>query len=120
MNTLLIYSYGEKRYVLYLYEIQKKFSEPGEAAKQLLSLFIEKNCFSTYQCYKELNKQKKISYKNVHKRVKKLIEFGMLNEVSNNGPQCPSYDMIFYFIYFPSGYRWVHKLSPFQLQSRHC
>ena len=73
-------------YILELYEIQKKFFDPGEAAKQLLPIFAERNCFSTYQCYKELNKQKKISYKNVHKRVKKLHELGILKEVSNNSP----------------------------------
>ena len=52
----------KKRYILYIYEIQKKFSEPGEA-KQLLSLFIEKNCFSTYQCYKDLNNKRKFLIK---------------------------------------------------------
>src|SRR5215211_6296808 len=84
-------------YILELYEIQKIFTDPGEAAKQLLSLFAEKNCFSTYQCYKELNKQNKISYKNVHKKVKKLFELGMLNEVPNNGSP-PKHGSIYYEI----------------------
>jgi len=63
----------QRGYILEFYERQKKFTDPGEAAKQLLSLIAEKNCFTTYQCYKELNQQKKISYKNVHKRVKNLM-----------------------------------------------
>ncbi|MGI9010155.1 MAG: hypothetical protein ACR2F1_03085 [Nitrososphaeraceae archaeon] len=73
-------------YILQLYRTYKKFSDPGEAAKQLLPMFAERNCVTTYQCYKELNKAKKIAYKNVHKRVKKLYELGILKEVSNNGP----------------------------------
>ena len=64
----------QRGYILELYPLQEKFVDPGEAAKQLLPLIINKNYFTTYQCYKELNKQKKISYKNVHKRVKKLHE----------------------------------------------
>jgi len=73
-------------YILELYGMQKKIVDLGQAAKQLLPLIIEKKTFTTYQCYKELNKQKKISYKNVHKRVKKLYEFGILKKVSNTGP----------------------------------
>jgi len=69
-------------YILELYGMQKKIVDLGQAAKQLLPLIIEKKTFTTYQCYKELNKQKKISYKNVHKRVKKLYEFGILKKVS--------------------------------------
>jgi hypothetical protein len=83
-------------YILELYEMQKIFTNPGEAAKQLLSLFAEKICCSTYQCYKELNKQNKISYKNVHKKVKKLHELGLLHEVSNNDP--PKHGSIYYKI----------------------
>ena len=73
-------------YILELYGIQKKFVDPGNAAKEIFPLIIEKKYFTTYQCYKELNKQKKISYKNVHKRVKKLYELGILKEVSHKGP----------------------------------
>ncbi|HSF50414.1 MAG TPA: hypothetical protein VLA74_06610 [Nitrososphaeraceae archaeon] len=73
-------------YIYHLYELQKKFSEPGEAPKQLLPLFAINKYITTYQCFKELNKQKKISYKNVHKRVKKLLELGLIKEVTNNIP----------------------------------
>ena len=73
-------------YILELYRMQKEYVDPGEAAKRLLPLIIEKNCFTTYQCFKELNKQKKISYKNVHKSVKKLYELGILKEVFTTGP----------------------------------
>ena len=73
-------------YILQLYQTHKKFSNPGEAAKQLLPMFIERKCVTTYQCYKILNKEKKISYKNVHKRVKKLYDLRILKEVSNTGP----------------------------------
>ena len=74
---------GQIGYILELYEMQKKFFDPGEAAKKLLPLIIEKNYFSTYQCFKELNKQKKIAYKNVHKNVKRLYQLGILKEISN-------------------------------------
>ena len=100
-------------YISELYEMQKKFTEPGEAAKQLLSLIAEKNCFSTYQCYKELNKQKKISYKNVHKKVKKLHEVGILKEVSNNGKHASIYYKLssfgIYFIFL------THKINSFNI-----
>ena len=100
-------------YILELYEIQKKFTDPGEAAKQLLPLIAEKICFSTYQCYKELNKQNKISYKNVHKKVKKLHEVGILKEVSNNGKHASIYYKLssfgIYFIFL------THKINSFDL-----
>lgn len=106
---------GHLRYILSLYEIQKMFLDPGEAAKHLLPLIIEKKYFTTYQCYKELNKQKKISYKNVHKRVKKLYELGILKEVSNISPikhgaiyyKLSSFGIYFIFL--------IHKVNSLKL-----
>ena len=100
-------------YILELYKIQKNFTGLGEAEKQILPLIAEKNCFSTYQCYKELNKQKKISYKNVHKKVKKLLEPGILKEVSKNGKHGSIYYKLssfgIYFIFL------TLKIEPFRL-----
>jgi hypothetical protein len=93
---------NQNGYILGLYEMRNKLTDPGEAAKQLLSLIIGKSLFSTYQCYKELNKHKKISYKNVHKRVKKLYELGLLKEVNNTPGKHGSiyYKLSFFGIYF--------------------
>ena len=81
---------NKMRYILSLTANHEFINEnAGGVANKILCEFIERPVLSTYQCYKNLNEnykqvQKTISYKNVHKRIKKLHSFGLIKIKQTN------------------------------------
>lgn len=60
---------------------QKVYGEKWDTKSiEILRFFVQQNAASTYQCFKYLNEKKKIkiSYKNVHKKIGKLLSLQLI------------------------------------------
>ena len=75
---------NENGYILNLYAIKNREPKIGERLKEILFLFLDNKKLSAYDCFKKINEQTKITYKNIHEYVKKLESLKMIEPLSKN------------------------------------
>ena len=81
--------------IQYLHDLGIRNPSVGDVPKYLLRPFIYNKRVSTYSCYKFMNSDgRKISYKNVHKRIKKLHSLGLIERL--DGSESNKHAAIFY------------------------
>jgi len=81
------------------------FAKIDDKSIEILRYFIDNKVGSTYQCHKYMNEKKKIkiSYKNVLKKIKKLLEIGVIiknqvDTITNANAERGKHGAIYYTI----------------------
>lgn len=74
-----------KEYMLDLYSIKDIDKNITEIQLQILFLYIKYEYLTVYQCWKQINEDQKLSYKNIHKHVQKLYSLKILQKKGNIG-----------------------------------
>lgn len=88
-------------YISELYR-QRTFDKPlSKVTNNILSLFVKKKGTSTYQCFKYLKTEyekfgKTIAYKNVYKRIQKLLSYKLIEIVTNEDYEKIKHGAIYY------------------------
>jgi hypothetical protein len=70
-------------YILRMEPVVNHISEINTEMQNLLCMFVVNHHLSIYQIYKIFIENKKISYKNVHKKVQKLIDLKLIEKVTD-------------------------------------
>ena len=88
-------------YILELMKVEKLNVKPGIVADELLKFFVKYPKCSTYQTHKYLKQiykkdNRTISYKNVHKRIQKLYQLGLIREIKNKDKIMSKHGAIYY------------------------
>lgn len=88
-------------YISDLMEVENLEVNVGGVAEELLKFFIKYPKCSTYQTHKYLEEiykrdNRTISYKNVHKRIQKLHQFGLIKEVRITNETTTKHGAIYY------------------------
>jgi hypothetical protein len=74
-----------KEYILSLYSLKDIDKDITKIQQQILFLYIKNEYLNVYQCWKQINEDQKLSYKNIHKHVQKLYSLKFLQKKGNVG-----------------------------------